>query len=327
MAEQPQSDDSASRPKLQSASPPVELSASELRGFTPLPPDELRRAAEAAVDHDMLGQQRALEAIRMAVGIDAPGYNVFATGLRSRAEREHVIRLLEARAKSMPTPGDWVYVNNFSSPEAPVAIYLKPGQGRELRELMRELVANLREQLPKAFRQEDFDQERTGLKDKFNQRVQELFSKLEAKARERGFAIRGGPGGQLLFIPLIDGKPPESPEDLAREMAKKSDEERARLGQSQAELQGELGGLLVRQQELMKDLVEEIRKVEADFAKRRVGPLIASIAQHFDNPAVSRYLAQVSEHMLTHLDRFREQPEGQPSPIAGLPVPEEGPPF
>jgi len=327
MTEQPQSDDTASTPQLKPAAPVPELKASELRGLAPLSPQELQRAADASVDHDLLGQQRALEAIRLAIGINAPGYNVFATGLRSRADREHIVRLLESKAAAMPTPGDWVYVNNFSSPEAPVAIYLKPGEGRELRDRMHNLVANLREQLPKAFRQEDFDQERTALKDKFNQRVQELFSKLETKARDRGFAIRGGPGGQLLFIPLIDGKPPESPDDLSKEMAKKSDEERARLAQYQAELQGELGGLLVRQQELMRDLVEEIRAVEADFAKRRIAPLIATIGQRFENPAVSEYLGHVGEHMLSHLDRFREQPEGQPGPIPGLPVPEEGPPF
>ena len=324
MSEQAIPDDPVSNPPLQPAQPVGELKASELRGLPPLSPEELRRAAETTLDHDLLGQQRALDAIRLAIGIDAPGYNVYTSGLRSRVERDQILRLLETKAKAMPTPGDWVYVNNFSSPEAPVAIYLKPGRGRELREQMHTLVNNLREQLPKAFRQEDFDQERTALKDKYNQRIQELFSKLEARARELGFVIRGGPGGQLLFIPLVDGKPPESPEDLAREMAKKSDEERAKLGQLQNELQSELGGLLIRQQELMRDLVEEIRAVEADFAKRRIAPAIAAIEQRFDNPAVSRYLAQVAEHMLSHLDRFREQAEGPP---AAMPGAEEVAPF
>ena len=321
MSEQATPDDTASSPQLQPAQPVAELKASELRGLPPLGPDELKRAAESKLDHDLLGQQRALDAIRLAIGIDAPGYNAFTSGLRSREEREQILRLLAEKAKTMPTPGDWVYVNNFRSPEAPVAIYLKPGQGRELREQMRELVNSLREQLPKAFRQEDFDQERTTLKEKYNQRIQELFSKLEERARELGFIIRGGPGGQLLFIPLIDGKPPESPEELAREMEKKSDEERAKLGQLQNELQSELGSLLIRQQELMRDLVEEIRAVESDFAKRRIAP---AIAQRFDNPAVSHYLDQVSEHMLSHLDRFREQPEAPPMMVPGA---DEGPPL
>ena len=66
----------------------------------------------------------------------------------------------------MPTPGDWVYVNNFKSPESPSAIYLRGGQGAELRDGMRDLVSFLIEQLPKAFRREDFDQERKALREK-----------------------------------------------------------------------------------------------------------------------------------------------------------------
>ena len=36
---------------------------------------------------DLLGQQRALDAVRMAIGIDAPGYNVFVSRVRTRRER------------------------------------------------------------------------------------------------------------------------------------------------------------------------------------------------------------------------------------------------
>ncbi len=324
MAEQTTAGATPSREQLQPASPAAELKASELRGLAPLGADELAHAAETPIEHDLLGQQRALDAIRLAIGIDAPGYNVFVSGLRTREEREEILRLLVEKAPGMPTPGDWVYVNNFRSPEAPDAIYLKAGQGRELREQMRELVSYLREQLPKAFRQEDFDQERTALKDKYNQRIQELFGKLEARARELGFLIHAGPGGQLLFIPLIGGKPPESPEALAREMAKMSEEERARLAELQNQLQGELGTLLMRQQELMRELIDEIRAIESAFAKRRISPMIAAIDQRFGNPGVSQYLGQVAEHMLGHLDRFREQAEGPP---ISMPVAEDGPPF
>src|SRR5215472_8331482 len=185
MAEQSNlSPDSASN--LQPAAPSVELQASELRGLAPLAPDELERAAAVTSNEELLGQQRALDAVRLAIGIQAPGYNVFATGVRGSTEREAILRLLREKAASMPTPGDWVYVNNFQSQEAPIAIYLKPGQGRDLRDRMTELVNYVREQLPKAFRQEDFDQERNPLRDKYNTIAQELFSKLEARAREKG---------------------------------------------------------------------------------------------------------------------------------------------
>ena len=164
MAQQTTHDDpvnpSPEEPKaveLKAAVLPTELKANELSGKPLVTSDELLQFAATGNDSQLLGQERALDAIRLAIGIDALGYNVFATGLRSRAERDSILRLLQTKAATMPTPGDWVYVNNFRSPETPTAIYLLPGQGVELRRRMRELVDFIVDQLPKAFRREDFD--------------------------------------------------------------------------------------------------------------------------------------------------------------------------
>src|SRR5215471_11465282 len=191
---------------LKPAALAAELTAASLRPKIPLDVAGLLRAANSFETSEMLGQQRALDSVRLAIGIDAPGYNVYVSGLRTRHERESVLRLLSDRAANLPTPGDWIYVNNFRNPEAPNAIYLRAGQGRDLSQRMNGLVNYVLEQLPKAFRREDFDRERSALRDKYNRRGQELFGGLEAKARERGFAMQGGPNGQLIFIPLIAGK-------------------------------------------------------------------------------------------------------------------------
>jgi predicted ATP-dependent protease len=302
---------------LEIAPPPVELRADELRGHSPLGPDELVRAGRDGA-HELLGQQRALDAVRMAIGIGAPGYNVYVSRASSRRERESIIRLLQQRAAAMATPGDWVYVNNFKSPESPAAIYLRGGQGAELRDGMRDLVNFLIEQLPKAFRREDFDQERKALREKYNRRAQELFAQLETAARERGFAIQGTSTGQVVFIPLIGGKAPESPEDLNRKMQELPEAERERLGKAQSELADLFATMAMRQQELMRELVEEIRQIERTFAARLIAPAIAALKARFESEAVSAYLDQVAEHMLDHLDRFRDTveagPDGTPRP-------------
>ena len=303
MTDHEDSSDGAAR---QPATPPVELKAAELRGASPVSSAELKRLSRDGESDQLLGQSRALDAIRLGIGVDAPGYNVFVSGLRTRAERDSILRLLQERASSMPTPDDWVYVNNFRTPEAPLAIKLRAGQGGELHARMEELIKFVKEQLPKAFRQEDFDQERSALRDKYNTRAQELYGNFEARAKERGFAIQSGPGGQIIFIPLIGGKMPESPEELKREMAALPEAEKERFARVQSELQNELGNLLTRQQELMQELIGDIRQIERAFAARLITPAIAAIKQHFDSSAVSAYLDEVAEHMLSNLDRFRE---------------------
>jgi predicted ATP-dependent protease len=297
--------------------PPPELGAAELKTRLPLDAAALERAASNDGAVELFGQGRALDAIRLAIGIDAPGYNVFVSGVRSRQERESVMHILSERAATMPTPGDWVYVNNFRNPESPVAIYLRPGQGVELRARMAELVGFVLDQLPKAFRREDFDQERAALRDKYNKRAQELFGNLETRARERGFAIQSAPTGQVIFIPLVDGKMPESPDALNKAMAAKTDAEREQLAKAQGELQDELATLTLRQQEMMRELIDDIRAIERAFAARLITPMIEDLKHHFNNAALTAYLDEVAQHMLGNLDRFREQPAEQgPKPPA-----------
>ena len=312
------------QPALQAAAPPVELREDELRGHSPLGPDELVKVARDSA-HELLGQQRALDAVRMAIGIAAPGYNVFVSRVRSRRERESIVRLLQQRAASMPTPGDWVYVNNFKNPESPTAIYLSSGQGVELRDSMRDLVAFLIEQLPKAFRREDFDQERKALREKYNRRAQDLFNQLEAAARQRGFVIQATPNGQVLFIPLIGGKPPESPEDLNRKMQELSEPERERLGKQQSELADLFATMTGNQQELMRELIGEIRQIERTFAARLIAPAVAALKTRFASAAVTAYLDEVAEHMLDRIERFREGADAVPDGTAPRPPAAERP--
>ena len=300
--------DSQKGATLKPATPHTELKASELRGQAPLSSAELERAVTEGGGGELLGQKRALDAVRLAIGINGPGYNVYVSGVRSLEDRGAILELLKERAAKMPTPGDWIYVNNFRSPESPVAIYIKAGQGRELRSRMKELVNLVLDQLPKAFRREDFDQERSGLREKYNKRAQELFGSFETRARERGFAIQNSPNGQVIFIPLINGKVPESPEELQREMTAMPEAERERLAKVQGELQSEMMTLMMRQQEIMHELIQDIRTIERSFASRLITPAIGALKQHFDNAELSNYLDQVAEHMLSHLERFREMP-------------------
>jgi predicted ATP-dependent protease len=326
MAQPTDNSDSQKKDSLKPAAPRPELTAAELRGSSPLSREELELAVADSGGDDLLGQQRALDAVRLAIGINGPGYNVFVSGLRTLGERGAILQLLEQRAAKMPTPGDWVYLNNFRAPEAPIAIYLNPGQGRELRARMQELINLVLDQLPKAFRREDFDHERAALRDKFNKRAQELFGSFEARARERGFAIQNAPNGQLIFIPLIRGRVPESPEELQKEMDAMTEADRERLGKVQGELQNEMVTLMTRQQEIMQELIRDIRAIERAFAARLITPSIAAIKQHFDNASLSTYLDQVAEHMLSHLERFRENPpEARPGAETAPHVePEEG---
>ena len=97
------------------------------------------------------GQERATEAIELAVGIERDGYNLFVMGPAGCGRHTLVRQMIEARAQRAPRPSDWVYVNNFPHPHRPIAIELPPGRGAGLRADMARLVEELRSNIPAVF--------------------------------------------------------------------------------------------------------------------------------------------------------------------------------
>ncbi|MBI3001431.1 MAG: AAA family ATPase [Deltaproteobacteria bacterium] len=295
------------RGELEEALAPKELSAEDLR-FSVSLDGGFESTAELAQVEDFVGQERAVAALELGLGVAGGGFNIFVSGLAGAEKLEGLRRWVAERASRSPTPGDWVYVHNFKYPDAPHALYLKAGKGVRLRDLMRDLVKALREELPKAFRQEAFDKEKTLLREKYNKRAQELNAQFDKAAREKGFLLQIGPRGNVMFIPLINGKPLQSPEEFSQLQEAKRQE----IEKRQEELVEEMEEVAARQREVMRELEADIRLVERRFCEQLLTPLIGAIEREMENEKVSSYLPEVREHILENLDNFKESPAMAP---------------
>jgi len=266
----------------EAAGAPRELSAEELR-FTPKIEQHFASTRELAGVKDFVGQERALASLELGLGVAGSGYNIFVSGLTGADKLETLRRWVGERASTTETPGDWVYVHDFKHPDAPRAIYLRPGDGSKLHEMMHDLVKTLREELPKAFRQEAFDKEKSSLMEKFNNRAQDLNAQFATLAHERGFQVQSSPRGHIYFLPLVDGKPLQKPQDFAA----LSEDERRDVERRQQELNVELERLARHQQEIMREMEQDIRGVERRFCENLLMPILGRIAERLDNPEVN----------------------------------------
>ena len=88
----------------------------------------------------LVGQERATQALQMGLGMTQQGYNIFVCGFEGTGAQAQITALLREHAAALPTPGDWVYVHNFRSPDQPQAIALDSGQGDRLQQDMMRLV-------------------------------------------------------------------------------------------------------------------------------------------------------------------------------------------
>lgn len=69
--------------------------------------------AELADGTEIVGQPRAVAAVRFGVGIGHEGYNIFALGLAGTGKQLLVEHFLREQAATRPTPHDLCHVNNF----------------------------------------------------------------------------------------------------------------------------------------------------------------------------------------------------------------------
>lgn len=300
--------------QLQSGTPVAELAAEK---------------ADVAVDHDVLdfettadlepldeivGQDRAMSALEVGLGIPQEGYNIFVAGLTGTGKMGTIKRSLQKRLEKSAVPNDWIYVHNFDNPDEPWAVNLASGKGRQLKKDMAKLIERLKEGLPKAFRQQDFSNEKEQLSKKYEDRLEGQTNRLREMAKQRGFEVVFTQGGQISFLPYVDGKPAKSREDIE----KLPQEEKERIAEGEKELAREVSKVMQQQRDMMQSLGEEVRGIEREFAAHVVTPMAEGIKQSYqDEPRILEYLDRAKNHILDNLSDFRERREGQalPAPI------------
>ena len=111
----------------------------------PLTPDRLARRTDPAAFpfsttadlpplDEIVGQDRAVEAVAFGVEIRQPGFNLYAMGPEGIGKYTLVRQVLLARAATEAVPPDWCYVHNFADPRRPQALSLAAGHGRPFRD-------------------------------------------------------------------------------------------------------------------------------------------------------------------------------------------------
>lgn len=304
---------------LQPAPSPIELAVEELRFHVSLGAD-FQTTAELTPGHDFIGQERARAALELGLGISSSGFNIFVSGLTGADKLVALHDWVVQQATQVPTPGDWVYVHNFARPDEPRAIALAAGKGCRLKHLMNELVKTLKEELPKAFRQEAFDKEKAQLKDKYLAQAQALSAELETLARQKGMLIQPSPSGNIMMIPIINGRPLESPEEFAR----LSPEQQQQIEVNQRQLAEAMAAFTVKQQEILRAMTEDVRLVEKRFGDALLTPLLANISREMVNPEIDEYLNEVKAHIIENLDDFKEpERQGPALPFMAMMPPRE----
>jgi lon-related putative ATP-dependent protease len=265
---------------------------------------------------EVVGQERAVEAVRFGIGIRREGFNLFALGPEGTGKYGVVRHYLERQAATQPPPSDWCYVNNFVESYKPDALRLPPGGGPKLRRDMERLVEELRTAIPATFESEHYRTRRQEIEEEFRERQEKALADIRRQAQDRGLALMRTPMG-LAFAPMRGGQV-ISPEDFQKLPPEEQERAQADVAMLQEELQKSLGQLPQWERELRA----KVKALDQEVGTYAVGPLTEELRRTYTAlPEVVEYLSRVQRDVMENLEEFRRAAEAPEAPPA---MPAEG---
>jgi ATP-dependent Lon protease len=263
----------------------------------------------------VVGDERGDEAMQLALRLRGPGYHVYVCGLEGPARLGRIAEIVRECLPLDPRLLDRIYVHNFSDPIRPRELSLPAGQGAQLKRVLATFVRQLQEDLPKAFREETFDAERSRIVDAYEKRHAEEETRLKELASQESFDLRAGPQGNVVFVPLVERVPVETEQQFQALGAERV----AALEEARKRVEHALRGHFDRSRDERHRLDAEIEGIERDFARRLAEPRLREIAARFDDPKLTSHLDELLDHLLEHLEPFRAQAtSSMPFPFSGL---------
>jgi lon-related putative ATP-dependent protease len=263
---------------------------------------------------EMVGQDRAVEAVAFGVAIRQPGFNLYAMGPEGIGKVSLLRQVLEARAAGEPVPPDWCYVHNFADPRRPRAISLPAGDGRTFRDRMAQLERELRTAIPAAFESDEYRNRREAIEASLKERRESALVDFERLAATKGFALLRTPIGVGL-APLRDGKV------IEREQVRRLPEaEQHALAEASEGLETRLGELVQRTFPAWeREARQAIRQTGQDVTRRAVGHLIDEIrAGHAGQDEILEHLGSLEADVVANAEEIlaAAQPRELPSLLA-----------
>ncbi len=297
-----------------------ELSYKDARNFCPEVAFECSSSEELAPLKEIIGQGRAVKALRFGLRIKSKGFNIYTSGMPGTGRKTTVEGFIRELAKDMPVPDDWVYVNNFKEPTEPTALRVPAGKGVELQKQMEKFVQGIASALREAFESNEYAQRRTSTLKSLDAERKEFIDGLNKLTSDAGFQILQSPIG-LMLVPVVNGKPlteeevAELPASTRREIEKRREA-----------LSGNVQEALIKLRNLDKEVEEKLIKLNREVATYIMEPGLSAIRQSFGAfPEVLEFIKAVEDDVLNNIPEIVQGEQPQQGPM-GITIPSDGGP-
>ena len=268
--------------------------------------------AEVTPLEGTIGQERAISALEMGLGIDAPGFNIFVSGAAGTGRNTAIRSYLERIAVIKPDPPDWGYVHNFQDPTQPTPVQLPCGMMRALAQDMDQLVETCRAEIPAAFETDDYTHRVEEVMNELGGRRQSVTDELETQARQRGFTISVTQVG-MTPVPLHPEGRPLTQDEFGQ--LPEPVRERLRVGAEQ--LQHSVRHAMSEFRRLNKEAHERNLEVDVELVRFTLKPIVDELQEKYaEHREVVTYLDEVEADMVSNTEVFKRRADSEAAPQA-----------
>ncbi len=181
-----------------------ELKATSLKNSFNIDSLKFNTTEEVEPFNGIIGQERALEAIKSAMQIPQKGFNLYISGTLGIGKTAYALSVVNSLSEKMPVPKDYCYINNFENPLEPIAVALEPGEGMEFKQDMNRFINSITTRINKELTGDMYEKEKKTIIDRYKRAKENIMREFDKSTYEKGFKVRNTENG-IYFSPVHNG--------------------------------------------------------------------------------------------------------------------------
>lgn len=257
----------------------------------------------------IMGQERALKALRLGVDLRAPGYNIYIAGLSGTGKMTTVKQMLESISSNQAKLYDYAYVNNFKDTDRPILLRFDVGKAKLFKQDLSTSIAVLQRQIPQSLESKSYLTQRQKIIAEYNTNEQKLLYDFNEELKKDNFTlgqIKIGEGIRPEIFPIIDNQPASvyQLDELIKDN-KLSQEKAQEILEKYASKQGDLQNVFRKALKLSQEFQKQLENLEREFGSNIIKGVISNLKEKYPDPKILDYLDQVENNIFENLQIFK----------------------
>lgn len=263
--------------------------------------------------NNFLGQDRARASVEAGISLPYSGYNIFAVGTAGLGKRTMIKRLLQQHAKTMQTPDDWVYVNNFKNPRQPIALRFPAGQGTKFQNALQQAWQVILKQLERRFSAESYHNRIERIRQATGEVQQQALVELTKEGEDLDLKLISR-NDKHVFIPM-QLRDDEYHELTQEDIDTLSNKERAEITSNIRYMEKKLDRLGLHLGDLEDDARDQVSSLNREIATQVVMPRVDLILnKNKEVKGLEQFLKQYADDIIDNVELILEQEEDDFTP-------------